>query len=94
MVFLAIPADDRRSANATRPGAQANRSFLASARNVRTRRDLLSTLTVTNILDSGAGSLRAEIAAARAGDTIVFAPILDGQTITLTSGELDVACRI
>jgi hypothetical protein len=47
-----------------------------------------STLTVTNNLDSGAGSLRADIAAAHNGDTIVFAPSLDGQTITLTSGEL------
>jgi parallel beta-helix repeat protein len=51
-------------------------------------RCLLSTLTVTNANDSGAGSLRAEIAAAKGGDTIVFAPSLDGQTITLTSGEL------
>jgi predicted outer membrane repeat protein len=49
---------------------------------------LPSTLTVTKTLDSGAGSLRAVIAAARGGDTIVFAPSLDGQTITLTSGEL------
>src|SRR5260370_15670846 len=47
-----------------------------------------STLTVTNTLDSGAGSLRAEIAAAHTNDTIVFATSLDGQTITLTSGEL------
>ena len=47
-----------------------------------------STLTVLNNLDSGAGSLRADIAAAHKGDTIVFAPSLDGQTITLTSGEL------
>ena len=51
-------------------------------------RVVLSTLTVLNNLDSGAGSLRAEIAAAHSGDTIVFAPSLDGQTITLTSGEL------
>jgi hypothetical protein len=43
---------------------------------------------VLNNLDSGAGSLRAEIAAARSKDTIVFAPSLKGQTITLTSGEL------
>jgi hypothetical protein len=49
---------------------------------------LPSTLTVTNSNDSGAGSLRAEIAAAHSGDTIVFAPSLVGQTITLTSGEL------
>jgi hypothetical protein len=52
------------------------------------RRDVPSTLTVTNNLDSGAGSLRAEIAAANPGDTINFAPSLDGQTITLTSGQL------
>ena len=54
------------------------------------RRDLLSTLTVVNNLDSGTGSLRAEVAAAKNNDTIVFAPSLDGQTITLTSGELDI----
>src|SRR5438552_6388174 len=47
-----------------------------------------STLTVRNNLDSGAGSLRADIAAAHSGDTVVFAPSLVGQTITLTSGEL------
>jgi len=50
---------------------------------------LPSTLSVTSIKDSGAGSLRAEIAAAHSGDTIVFSPKLDGKTITLTSGELD-----
>lgn len=47
-----------------------------------------STLTVTITANSGTGSLRAEIAAAQSGDTIVFAPSLDGQTITLTKGEL------
>jgi hypothetical protein len=51
-------------------------------------RRLLTTLTVLNNLDSGAGSLRAEIAAAHSGDTINFAPSLAGQTITLTKGEL------
>src|SRR6516225_5855181 len=51
-------------------------------------RTVLSTLTVLNTLDSGAGSLRDVIKAAGSGDTIVFAPTLDGQTITLTSGEL------
>jgi hypothetical protein len=49
---------------------------------------VLSTLTVLNNLDSGAGSLRAEITAAHKSDTIVFAPSLAGKTITLTSGEL------
>ena len=53
-------------------------------------RTLLSTLTVLNNADSGSGSLRAEIAAASSGDTIVFAPKLQGgQTITLAS-ELDI----
>jgi hypothetical protein len=47
-----------------------------------------STLTVTNNLDSGRGSLRYEIAHAQNKDTIVFAAALAGQTITLTSGEL------
>jgi len=47
-----------------------------------------STLTVRNNFDSGAGSLRAAIASAHNGDTINFAPSLDGQTITLTSGEI------
>jgi hypothetical protein len=47
-----------------------------------------SALTVTTAADSGAGTLRAEIAAANSGDTINFASSLQGQTITLTSGEL------
>lgn len=51
-------------------------------------RDVPSTLTVTNNLDSGPGSLRAEITAAQPGDTVVFSSTLKGQTITLTSGEL------
>ena len=54
-------------------------------------RTVLSTLTVTNALDSGAGSLRAAIKAASSGDTIVFASSLNGQTITLTSGELAIS---
>src|SRR6516164_4401425 len=58
-----------------------------------------STLTVTNTLDSGAGSLRADVTAAHKGDTIVFnIPKSDPGynantgvwTITLTSGELDI----
>ena len=51
-------------------------------------RDLPSTLTVLNNLDSGAGSLRDTIAHARDADTIVFAPSLSGQTIALTSDDL------
>lgn len=48
------------------------------------------TVTVVNTNDSGAGSLRAAIATAQAGDTIRFAPYLADQTITLTSGQLEV----
>jgi hypothetical protein len=51
-------------------------------------RTVLSTLTVLNALDSGAGSLRDAIRNARSGDTIQFDSGLTGQTITLTSGEL------
>jgi len=52
-------------------------------------RALLSTLTVVNLNDNGAGSLRYELAQAHPGDTVAFAPRLHG-TITLTSGELQV----
>ena len=45
-------------------------------------------LVVLNNADSGAGSLRAQIAASAPGDVITFAPDLAGQTITLTTGEL------
>jgi hypothetical protein len=44
--------------------------------------------TVTNNLDSGAGSLRAAIADAHTGDLITFDVRMRGETITLTSGEL------
>src|SRR5207247_6012940 len=53
-------------------------------------RALPSTFTVTNLLDSGAGSLRAAVASANAtvgSDTITFASTVRG-TIILTSGQL------
>jgi hypothetical protein len=53
-------------------------------------RTLPSTLTVLNNFDSGAGSLRDAIADAKDGDTIVFAPSLNGQTIALTSDQLTI----
>ena len=54
-------------------------------------RVVLSTLTVTSAADSGTGTLRAAIASAQNGDTIKFASSLNGQTISLTSGELAIA---
>jgi hypothetical protein len=53
-----------------------------------------TTITVTNTNDSGPGSLRQALADANDGDTIQFDPALNGQTITLTSGELVVADSI
>ena len=47
-----------------------------------------ATVTVTTANDSGAGSLRDAISSSSTGDTIDFAPALDGQAITLTSGAL------
>jgi hypothetical protein len=64
------------------PQRPARRSFRPQLE-VLEGRDVPSTLTVTNNLDSAPGSLRAEIAAAKSGDTIVFAPSLDHHTITL-----------
>ena len=55
---------------------------------------LLSTLVVTNTNDSGTGSLRQAIANASSGQTITFSNKLRGQTITLTSGELDITDSI
>jgi Domain of unknown function (DUF4347) len=52
---------------------------------------ILPTFTVTSTADSGAGSLRAAIAAAQSGDTIVFNSGLANQTITLAS-QLDISC--
>jgi hypothetical protein len=51
-------------------------------------RTLPSVMFVMNTHDSGLGSLRDEIAKAQDGDTIRFATILTGKTITLTSGEI------
>ena len=47
-----------------------------------------ATNVVLNTSDAGAGSLRDAIATSLSGDFIQFDPSLSGQTITLTSGEL------
>ncbi|MBI3161551.1 MAG: S-layer homology domain-containing protein [Chloroflexi bacterium] len=52
-----------------------------------------ATITVTSNADSGAGSLRAAIAAASGGDTINFGAGLSGQTITLES-ELSISVNL
>ncbi|MDY6804076.1 MAG: hypothetical protein SXA11_09760 [Cyanobacteriota bacterium] len=49
-----------------------------------------ATLTVSNIDDSGAGSLREAIATANPGDVIKFDASLANKTITLTSGQLEI----
>ncbi len=53
-------------------------------------RTLLSTWLVNSAGDSGTGSLRWAIGQAGSGDTIDFAPQLNGQTIALTGGVLDI----
>lgn len=50
----------------------------------------MPTILVTNTADAGVGSLRTAIATAVAGDTIAFDPSLAGQTIALTSGQIDI----
>src|SRR6478672_10528373 len=45
-------------------------------------------ITVTNTNDSGPGSLRQALVDSQDGDTIDFDSSLNGQTVTLTSGEL------
>jgi hypothetical protein len=47
--------------------------------------------TVTNTADSGDGSLRAVLAAAENGETIDFHPTLNGATITLSSGQIEIS---
>jgi predicted outer membrane repeat protein len=58
---------------------------------MQTYQGTLGTITVTSTADSGAGSLRAAIASATSGSTIKFASSLTNKTITLTSGQLDIA---
>jgi hypothetical protein len=80
----------RHHAGGNRPTIARRRAFPAHLELLQDR-TVLSTLTVLNALDSGAGSLRDTIKAASSGDTIAFAPSLNYQTITLTSGELAIS---
>lgn len=74
------------SGNRSRPTASSRQPARRCRLSVETleSRDVPTTLTVSTLLDSGVGSLRAEIAAAHAGDNINFAPDVVGQ-INLTS---------
>ena len=51
-----------------------------------------SILTVTNVQDSGSGSLREAVTSSASGDLIVFDPALDGQVIALTSYSNATGC--
>jgi hypothetical protein len=72
------PAGRRHTQTSSRQGAAGFAARLEALED----RCLFSTLTVTSIEDSGAGSLRAQIAAAESGDTIVFASTLTSSTST------------
>jgi hypothetical protein len=74
----------RRQGSESRRRSQLN---LAALEALEPRR-LLSTDIVTNLNDSGLGSLRQTIASASAGDTVQFASSLAGGTIVLSTGEL------
>jgi hypothetical protein len=90
--FLKRSAGDRKGGLKTsRKSATRCRSFVPRLEALEDR-SLPSTFTVTNLNDSGPGSLRAAVLAANAHpgpDTINFKPGLTG-TIKLTSGELAV----
>jgi hypothetical protein len=73
---------------------RARRKRFAPALDALEARTLLSALVVTSTNDSGPGSLRQAIADASSGETITFSSKLRGQTITLTSGELDISNSI
>src|SRR5206468_9547881 len=83
MLFSPWPRNRKRPAPAPAPRSAGIRPRLEGLEN----RCVPSTLTVTSIQDSGAGSLRAEIAAAQGGDSIVFSATLPGTTTTSGHGK-------
>src|SRR5262249_50187708 len=68
---------------------RARRRFLPALGDLEDR-TVPSTLTVTNLLDSGPGSLRAAVGSANNGDTIKFAlaSASNQKTIALTSDQI------
>ena len=88
-----------RSGSARKPARRTRRTSRPRRSNVPELlvledRTVLSVLTVLNNADSGAGSLRAAVAAAQSGDTIVFDPSLAYETITLSSGPLALSSNL
>jgi hypothetical protein len=87
-IFRRRPGAVRASGWRKRSGRRPVGCPLAGPLVLEERTLLSNVLTVTNANDGGNGSLRAEVAAARSGDTIVFSPTVFGRTITLTSGPI------
>src|SRR5262249_40727037 len=75
--------DSVRCPKTHRRDVRAKRTFVPRLES-REARTVRSPLTVLNNLDQGPDSLRDAIGHAKDGDTIIFAPSLAGQTITLT----------
>jgi hypothetical protein len=93
MLFPSLLRPGKRTwldrSNSQRKAGRLGRAFVPRLE-ILEDRTLQCTLTVLNTLDSGAGSLRDTITKAKSGDTIVFDPSLDGQTITLTSDQITI----
>jgi hypothetical protein len=83
----------RKAAPRSRRTSRPRRSFVPHFL-VLEDRTVLSTLTVLNNADSGAGSLRETITAAQSEDTIVFDPSLMHETITLSTGPLALSSNL
>ena len=64
--------------------------FFCGATLLSTSAASAATITVINTNDSGPGSLRQALVKANDGDTVNFDSSLNGQRITLTSGQLNV----
>jgi Right handed beta helix region len=65
-------------------------SLIFTAKTLKIFLSMANSILVNTTADSGVGSLRAAIAAAKAGDTIRFAAKLANKTISLTSGQLEI----
>lgn len=90
MRLSSLQRNSERSAPAARRRAAASSSRRAGSCPLVESlegRCLLSTITVTSPSDSGAGSLRAVIAVAESGDTIVFSPSLFSSTSSPKKGN-------